>query len=130
MKRVEYMPIRWNQDLDSLADEIGKIDQVMVIFNTRKAAFDMQDRLLKRNVKDVYHLSTLLCGEHRRRILNEIKRHLDIDAPHPIHLISTQVVEAGVDLDFPVVYRAGHWIESFRPPVGVIVRDNAKKRGK
>lgn len=106
MKRVEYMPIRWNQDLDSLADEIGKIDQVMVIFNTRKAAFDMQDLLLKRNVKDVYHLSTLLCGEHRRRILNEIKRHLDIEAPHPIHLISTQVVEAGVDLDFPVVYRA------------------------
>jgi CRISPR-associated endonuclease/helicase Cas3 len=106
MRRVEYMPIRWNQDLEMLADEICSIEQVMVVFNTRKAALDMQDRLLKRNAKDVYHLSTLLCGEHRRRILNEIKRRLDLDDPQPIRLISTQVVEAGVDLDFPVVYRA------------------------
>lgn len=106
MKRVEYQLVRWDQDLDALADEICKAEQVMVVFNTRKTALDVHDRLLKRNATDVYHLSTLLCGEHRRHILQEVKKRLDIGNPQPIRLISTQVVEAGVDLDFPVVYRA------------------------
>jgi CRISPR-associated endonuclease/helicase Cas3 len=108
MKRVQYQPIRWQQDLDGLADELSSVDarQVLVIFNTRKAALDMVDRLLARGADGVYHLSTLLCGAHRQSILNEIRQRLDPNGPQPVRLVSTQVVEAGVDLDFPRMYRA------------------------
>lgn len=108
MKRVEYHPVRWNQDLQELADELcrSESEQIMVVFNTRKAALEMLDRLLERHVKGAYHLSTQLCGLHRKRLLNKIMSRLDRDDPKPVRLVCTQVVEAGVDLDFPIVYRA------------------------
>jgi len=108
IRRVEYQAIRWEQDLDDLADEVSSpnTQQVMIVFNTRRAALDMFDRLRARNAQGLYHLSTLLCGAHRKRILDEIERRLDRADPKPVRLVSTQVVEAGVDLDFPMVYRA------------------------
>ena len=108
MRRVEYEPVRWEQDLDELADELSSPNssQVMAVFNTRKAALDMLERLLHRKADGVFHLSTSLCGAHRKRVLSEIKRRLNAYEPQPVRLVSTQVVEAGVDLDFPLVYRA------------------------
>lgn len=102
MKRVCYKilekPVTWAE----LADQIKVLPQVLVVFNTRKDALDVIAAL--GDVPNVYHLSTLLCGAHRRRVLNEITEKLSLN--EPVRLISTQVVEAGVDLDFPVVYRA------------------------
>lgn len=107
MMRVDYQPLRQFQDLDQLANELCRPEtsQCMVILNTRKHAVTLHEKLSGR-VKGLYHLSTLLCGAHRRKVLSEIQLRLNLLTPEPVILVSTQVVEAGVDLDFPVVYRA------------------------
>ena len=102
MRRVEYVlhpePLTW----EDLAGRIRETPQVMVVLNARKDALSLLDAL--RDDPDAFHLSTLLCGAHRREILGEVRRRLE--GGSRVHLISTQVVEAGVDIDFPEVWRA------------------------
>lgn len=107
LERVEYQPLRQYASLSGLAEELTKPDnsQALVILNTRKHALELHEELRQRGVDGLYHLSTLLCGAHRKSLLREITERLASDDALPVRLISTQVVEAGVDLDFPVVYR-------------------------
>lgn len=102
LRRVEYrahqIPLSW----DILAERIRANNQVMVVLNTRKDALALFNALGEDD--NTFHLSTLLCGAHRKVILSEIRRRLE--EGEEVRLISTQVVEAGVDLDFPVVWRA------------------------
>ena len=108
LERVEYQPVRQYDALSELAEELvkPKNSQALVILNARKHALELHEELRQHGVDGLYHLSTLLCGAHRKRILREITERLALDNPLPVLLISTQVVEAGVDLDFPIVYRA------------------------
>jgi CRISPR-associated endonuclease/helicase Cas3 len=86
---------------DRAAEEMQSADQVLAVVNPKRDALALLDALQD---PEALHLSTLLCGAHRRAVLNEVKRRL-IQRP-PCYLVSTQVVEAGVDLDFPLVLRA------------------------
>ena len=73
----------------------------MTIVNTIADAATLYKTL---DDEDALHLSTRMCGAHRRDVLAEVRRRLD--KKEPCHLVSTQLVEAGVDLDFPLVLRA------------------------
>jgi CRISPR-associated endonuclease/helicase Cas3 len=84
-----------------VATEMRSADQALVIVNTKQDALHLLDAL---DDPTVFHLSTLLCGAHRRDVLREIRRRLE--AAESCRVVSTQVVEAGVDLDFPLVLRA------------------------
>ncbi len=104
LRRVEYEtpeePWSWKEVAGRLL-EAAPDRRAMAVLNTRKDALALLDEL---KGEPVLHLSTLLCGAHRRDVLAEVRQRLDID--EPCLLVATQVVEAGVDLDFPVVFRA------------------------
>jgi CRISPR-associated endonuclease/helicase Cas3 len=84
-----------------VAEETSRAEQVLAVVNTKNDALALLDALQD---PVALHLSTLLCGAHRREVLHEVKRRLAEGLP--CRLVSTQVVEAGVDLDFPFVLRA------------------------
>ena len=88
------------RDWEDLAAEIAEYETVLVIVNTKKQAAELC-RLLP---ADTYYLSTNLCGEHRSEKLAEIKSKLK--SGQSIRVVSTQLIEAGVDISLPVVYRA------------------------
>jgi len=77
----------------------------------------------------VFYLSTLMCAEHRRHVLREIKRRLNPDMPVekrlPCFVASTQLVEAGVDFDFPAVFRAFAPLDAIGQAAGRCNREGA-----
>jgi len=85
-----------------LAAEISEEAQVLCVVNLKKHALALLDELV--DEESVLHLSTNLCALHRRSVLDAVRERLRQGLS--CRLISTQCVEAGVDVDFPVVYRA------------------------
>ena len=85
--------------------------------NTLKHASRLYDQVAAMSESgDCFHLSTWMCGAHRRTTLKMIRERLT--AKLPCRVISTQLVEAGVDLDFPVVYRAEAGFDSIAQAAG------------
>lgn len=108
LSRVTYEAPAQAWSWEQLVQDIQAHDytQTLIVLNTRKNALSVLDavRFAMGETSGVFHLSTLLCGLHRRQVLEAVK--LRLKQGLPCFLISTQVVEAGVDLDFPAVYRA------------------------
>lgn len=105
LSRVVYSVPTTEWSWANVAEDVSQYEQALVILNTRKDALAVLDELVDDDRDDyLFHLSTLLCGQHRREVLQDVRDRLRDD--RPCILVSTQVVEAGVDLDFPVVYRA------------------------
>ncbi|MBI2496757.1 MAG: CRISPR-associated endonuclease Cas3'' [Opitutae bacterium] len=90
-------------DWPALAVRLASHDQALCVVNTIAHARDLF-RLLP--AEDRFHLSARLCPAHRFAVLAEIRQRLDRARPRPCRLVSTQLIEAGVDVDFPVVFRA------------------------
>ena len=102
LRRVRY-EWRTNPALswDEAADIMRESPQALAVVNTKKDALALLGAL---DEMAALHLSTLLCGRHRQEVIQEVRRRLD--RGEVCRVVSTQVVEAGVDLDFPLVLRA------------------------
>ena len=83
-----------------LAARLLESAQVLVIVNRKRRAGELYDLLPE---EGRYYLTTNLCPAHRRRVLQDIRARLA--AGEPCRVVATSLVEAGVDFDFPVVYR-------------------------
>lgn len=97
---------------EQVAAELTAFDQVLCVVNTRKDCRDLFDLMPPGTV----HLSACMCGEHRSRVIASIKEKLA--RGEPIRVVSTQLVEAGVDIDFPIVYRAFTGLASIAQSAG------------
>lgn len=101
-------------DDDTLAAQLADNDQVLCIVNTRKHARELYQRIASE--PGARHLTTLMCARHRAEILEQIRR--DLKSESPVRLVATSLVEAGVDVDFPVVFRALAGIDSLAQAAG------------
>jgi CRISPR-associated endonuclease/helicase Cas3 len=111
----------WNE----IADELMSYEQVMCVVNTRRDCRELHSLMPEGTI----HLSALMCGEERSGIISRIKT--DIEEGKAIRVISTQLVEAGVDIDFPVVYRALAGMDSIAQAAGRCNREGKlNKKGK
>jgi len=98
----------------TIASEVAAAPQVLCIVNTRKHARAIF-QLLPQDEGNI-HLSTLMFPAHRLRKLKDARERLT--AGLPIRLISTQLIEAGVDIDFPIVYRSMAGLDSIAQAAG------------
>lgn len=127
LKRVDitlpedfHRPQAWPEIAAALCDH----DSVLCVVNSRKDCRELHRLMPARTV----HLSALMCGQHRSEVIAGIQRTLR--AGKPVRVVSTQLVEAGVDLDFPVVYRALAGLDSIAQAAGRCNREGRLARGK
>ncbi|MBF0522254.1 MAG: CRISPR-associated helicase/endonuclease Cas3, partial [Candidatus Omnitrophica bacterium] len=113
LRRVSVEKLPSKNDAE-IAAEIGKHRQVLCVVNTRKYARQLYEAIADK--EGLYHLSALMCPAHRSETLARIKDALKAD--EPCRVISTQLIEAGVDIDFPVVFRAEAGIDSIAQSAG------------
>ncbi|GEM83389.1 CRISPR-associated endonuclease Cas3'' [Meiothermus hypogaeus] len=128
-KRVE---VEWwlkqpTPDL-ALVTLLAADDQALAVLNLKRQAHTLFRLAQERSLEGLYHLSTALCPAHRKKVLGQIKARLD--RREPCRLIATQVVEAGVELDFPVGYRALAPLEAIAQTAGRVNRHGLRREGR
>ncbi len=107
-----------------IASSLVKHDQVLCIVSDRKSCRELHSLM----PEQTYHLSSLMCGQHRSIVIDQIKTNLKENKT--VRVISTQLVEAGVDIDFPVVYRALAGLDSLAQAAGRCNREGKLTYGK
>ncbi|OXM47537.1 CRISPR-associated helicase/endonuclease Cas3 [Amycolatopsis alba] len=117
MRRVRYE--WWLEPKPTLA-EVGKracsYEQVLIVVNTTADARSVFQGWQQDGVEGIFHLSTRMTPAHRRAVLREVRERLA--EGRPVRLVSTQLIEAGVDIDFPVVFRAFAPAEAIQQAAG------------
>lgn len=129
-KRVKYNAVDdyKPQSFESIADCVVKQkDSVLIVCNTKKKAMALFECLKNRSEIPVLHLSTNMCQIHRMEVINKVRQMLRNG--DKLILCSTQLIEAGVDIDFPVVFRELAPLESIIQSAGRCNREGLLKEG-
>ncbi|MEQ6885433.1 CRISPR-associated endonuclease Cas3'' [Salicola sp. Rm-C-2C1-2] len=121
LKRVTLHHVGEAYDSD-IAATLRDNDQTLCIVNNRRHA-----RCLYEQIADdpgAFHLTTLMCARHRSNVLAEIRARLQDGLP--CRLVSTSLIEAGVDVDFPLVLRAETGLDSIAQAAGRCNREGKR----
>ncbi len=130
-RRVRY---RWRLDpkpsLGDIAAQAAPEPQVLIVVNTTSDSATLHRRLgdlRDSSLGPSLHLSTRMAARHRRDVLTEIRHRLA--AGEPVAVVSTQLIEAGVDVDFPLLFRAWAPADSLQQAAGRANRSARLREG-
>jgi CRISPR-associated endonuclease/helicase Cas3 len=132
LKRVEVYDRRkqggWtDSEVAELTErELEETGSVLIVLNTKKSAKSLFQQFLNHPNAEVYHLSTDMCPAHRMEIFARIKACLSENKP--IICVSTQLIEAGVDIDFGTVIRYLAGLDSIAQAAGRCNRNGARSK--
>lgn len=122
-ERLRRVQVRWPEPggaptpYPELAEELVAEEDVLTIVHRRQDARELCEFLDERlGDRATFHLSALMCAAHRSEILHRIRDRKQ--AGLPVRLVATQLVEAGVDLDFAIVYRAVAGVDAMAQAAG------------
>lgn len=114
LKRVEVKLIAGKLDDEALARDIEQREQVLTILNTRRHARELFGQI--KAAGGARHLSTMMCAAHRSEVLAGIRA--DLKNGKPARVVATSLIEAGVDIDFPCVFRAEAGLDQIAQAAG------------
>ena len=124
LRRVELEFLPGSHSYDDIADAMAAHRRVLCIVNTRKDAKELYDRLPKDGI--CLHLSRMMCPAHVSATIQYLKALLKEDEDTPVRVIATQLIEAGVDIDFPVVFRQEAGLDSILQAAGRCNREGKR----
>lgn len=113
-------------DDEKLLERIQANEQILTIVNNRRHAQSLFKSLKEKKVEGVFHLTTLMCAAHRVQTLNLIRERLKNN--QACRVVSTSLIEAGVDVDFPCVMRAEAGLDSIAQAAGRCNRERLKTK--
>ena len=126
LKRVTLLRAGTLSDA-ALIDGLAEVVQGLVIVNGRRHALELYRAAAAAGLDGLVHLTTRQTAADRRLILDEVRRRLDPAAPRPCRLIATSLVEAGVDIDFPRVWRAACGLDQLMQAAGRCNREGTRR---
>lgn len=127
LKRVDLEFETEAKTYDEIAAEVSENSRVLCIVNTRKDAKEIYDKLPKEGER--IHLSRMMCPDHIRETIERIRTDLKNSDKKIIRVVSTQLIEAGVDIDFDVVFRQEAGLDSILQAAGRCNREGHLKCG-
>lgn len=104
LKRVKIEWLREPVCDHTVAARFAEQRQMLCIVNSRAHAHELYTLLREKGLEGVAHLTTLMCARHRRDVLAQLR--VDLEYGRPVRLVATSLIEAGVDISFPEVWRA------------------------
>ncbi|MDP3498651.1 MAG: CRISPR-associated helicase Cas3' [Candidatus Nitrotoga sp.] len=136
LRRVSIQPAKPDETTgwDALAEQMALREQALCIVNIRSHAYDLWEKLRRsfplKEREAMFHLSSAMCAEHRFAVLGDDREpepgtiRYRLRNKQPCRLVSTQLIEAGVDVDFPIVWRALGPLDSIVQAAGRCNREN------
>lgn len=127
LRRVRIVFEDERKNYDEVAGQIARHPRALCIVNTRNDAKEIYTRLPKDGM--CLHLSRMMCPDHVRETIDMVKAALKDPSNNVIRVVATQLIEAGVDIDFPVVFRQEAGLDSILQAAGRCNREGRLEQG-